>query len=526
MKVLYFVVNLLFATASPSPDTNSQKDDGACPIPPLPKHLTEFYINGRWVSPASTQSSTLFQVTNPSYNEPIATIALGSFEDTEAAVQAAQNALPSWSHETSMRQRKAHVQELLHIYHRRSEEMAQLISAEMGAPMDFAREAQVGSGSHHIEQFLHALDYFEPEQRVPGSDEEEATTTIYLEPIGVVALITPWNWPMNQVTLKVIPALLVGCTCILKPSEMAPLSSLLFAEMMDEAGFPPGVFNLVNGDGAVVGSQLSAHPKIDMISFTGSTRAGRLISQAAATSNLKKVSLELGGKGANLIFADMGDALQEMVEAGVWSCFDNSGQSCNAPTRMLVERSVYDQSVAIATKLATGTDIVVQSADQEGDFYGPVSSRVQFDRVQNFIQVGIDQGAKLVAGGLGRPEGTNGKGFFVKPTIFADVKPNMTIMQEEIFGPVLSIMPFDSEEEAVEIANDTPYGLTNYVSTRSIERRRRLSHLLKSGMIEFNGVGADAGAPFAAVRASGNGREGGVWGLEDFCVVKVVSGVE
>jgi len=516
---MYFVLNFLLATASSPSEVN---DNGACPVPPLPKHLTEFYINGEWVAPH--QGGTAFNVINPSFDEPVATISLGSQPDTDKAVEAARKALPGWSQERSLDERKIFVEKLLNIYYRRSEEMAQLISAEMGSPIDHARDAQTGSGSYHMEQFLRALEHFEQEQLVPGVHPDEASTTIYLEPIGVVALITPWNWPMNQVTLKVIPALLVGCTCILKPSEMAPLSSLLFAEMIDEAGFPPGVFNLINGDGAGVGSQLSAHNDIDMISFTGSTRAGRLISQAAASSNLKKVSLELGGKGANIIFADVGSDLEEVVQSGVWSCFDNSGQSCNAPTRMLVERSVYNQAVAIAAGMTNGKDVTTRTANTEGDFYGPVSSRAQFDRVQKFIQLGIDEGAKLVAGGLGRPDGTNGKGFFVRPTVFADVTADMTIMEEEIFGPVLSIMPFDTEKQAVEITNGTPYGLTNYVSTQDPERRRRLARLLESGMVEINGVGADDGAPFAAVRASGNGREGGVFGMEDFCVLKVVSG--
>ena len=534
MRGLYFVLNLLFTTVTPvDTTTTNNKDEDACPSPLLPKHLLEFYINGTWVPPLNNNNNNnndpprTFDVINPSFDEPIATISLGSQEDTEAAVQAAQAALPAWSQGTSLQERKGYVERLLVIYQRRHEEMAQLISSEMGAPIDFARDGQVGSGSYHIEQFLQAVEYFDDERLVPGVHPEEATTTILLEPIGVVALITPWNWPMNQVTLKVIPALLVGCTCILKPSEMAPLSSLLFAEMMHEAGFPPGVFNLVNGDGAGVGTHLSSHWNVDMISFTGSTRAGRLISQAAAASNLKKVGLELGGKGANLIFADVpSEDLEDIVKAGVWSCFDNSGQSCNAPTRMLVERSIYDRAVEIATEAANGEDVMVKSAHEEGDFYGPVSSRIQYDRVQQFIQLGMEQGAKLVAGGPGRPEGTNGRGFFVRPTVFADVNTDMTIMQEEIFGPVLCIMPFDTEEEAVKITNGTPYGLTNYVYTEDVNRRRRLARSLKAGMVEMNGVGPDDGAPFAAMRASGNGREGGVWGLEEFTVIKVVSGVE
>ena len=542
MKGIFLLLSFLLATvvaanSNGNDNDNSNDNDASCPIPVvLPQHLLEFYINGTWVPPVSTttaaksneQAQTL-DVINPSYNEPIATISLGTSRDTNAAVQAAQDALVGWSQTRSLQTRKKYVKKLLKIYKKRHEEMAQLISAEMGAPIEDARGGQVASGSYHIEQFLRALDYFETERLVPGVERPDlASTTIHLEPIGVVALITPWNWPMNQITLKVIPALLVGCTCILKPSELAPLSALLFAEMIDEAGFPPGVFNLINGDGPGVGTDLSSHPNVDMISFTGSTRAGRLISQAAAASNLKKVSLELGGKGANIIFADVENIspLEAIISHGVWNCFDNSGQSCNAPTRMLVERSIYKRAVEIATETANADDMEVRAANEEGDFYGPVASGAQYDRVQSYIQLGIDQGAKLVAGGLGRPAGTNGRGFFVRPTVFVDVTADMTIAQEEIFGPVLSIMPFDTEEEAVAIANGTPYGLTNYVYTDDADRRRRLARSLKSGMIEMNGIGADDGAPFAAMRASGNGREGGVWGLEDFCVIKVVSGVE
>ena len=530
------VLILLHATVgAANSNDNSNDNDASCPIPVvLPQHLLDFYINGTWVPPVSTATTEeatkaqTLEVINPSYNEPIATISLGTSEDTNAAVQAAQDALVDWSQTRSLQTRKKYVKKLLKIYKRRREEMAQLISAEMGAPLEDARGGQVASGSYHIEQFLHALDHFNTQRRVPGVRPDWASTTIHLEPIGVVALITPWNWPMNQITLKVIPALLVGCTCILKPSEMAPLSALLFAEMMDEAGFPPGVFNLINGDGPGVGTDLSSHPNVDMISFTGSTRAGRLISQAAAASNLKKVSLELGGKGANIIFADVENisTLESIISHGVWNCFDNSGQSCNAPTRMLVERSIYKRAVKIATKTAQAENMEVRAANEEGDFYGPVASGAQYDRVQSYIQLSIDQGAKLVAGGLGRPAGTNGRGFFVRPTVFVDVTVDMTIAKEEIFGPVLSIMPFDTEEEAVAIANGTPYGLTNYVYTDDADRRRRLARSLQSGMIEMNGIGADDGAPFAAMRASGNGREGGVWGLEDFCVIKVVSGVE
>jgi len=338
-----------------------------------------------------------------------------------------------------------------------------------------------------------------------------------MEPIGVVGLITPWNWPMNQVVLKVLPAMAAGCTMVLKPSEIAPLSSHLFAEMVDEAGFPPGVFNMVHGDGLGVGSQLSCHLDVDMISFTGSTRAGVAITKAAANT-VKRVALELGGKGANIIFAD---ADERAVRRGVRQCMGNTGQSCNAPTRMLVQRDIYDHSVKIADDVANS--IAIARADRKGPHLGPVVSEVQFNKIQGLIQVGIDEGAQLVAGGIGRPEGLN-RGYFVRPTVFADVEPNMTIATEEIFGPVLSIIPFDSEEEALTIANDSVYGLTDYVQTTDPERAKRMARRLRAGMVEINGNSRGAGAPFGGTRQSGNGREGGVWGLEEFLEVKSVSG--
>ncbi|MGR3520859.1 MAG: aldehyde dehydrogenase family protein, partial [Roseovarius sp.] len=330
-------------------------------------------------------------------------------------------------------------------------------------------------------------------------------------------MITPWNWPMNQITLKVIAALVAGCTMVLKPSEESPLDALIFAEIIDAAGLPRGVFNLVNGDGAGVGSQLSAHADVDMISFTGSARAGRLISRSAADT-LKRVSLELGGKGANLIF---GDADEKAVKRGVLHCMNNTGQSCNAPTRMLVERDRYDRTVEEAAAIAEG--LKVGPASEPGRHIGPVVNATQFQKVQNLIQTGIDEGARLVAGGTGRPEGFN-KGFYVRPTVFADVTNDMTIAQEEIFGPVLSIIPFDTEEEGVRVANDTPYGLTNYVQTGDPARANRLARALRSGMVEMNGKSRGAGAPFGGMKQSGHGREGGKWGIEDFLEVKAVSG--
>jgi aldehyde dehydrogenase (NAD+) len=340
---------------------------------------------------------------------------------------------------------------------------------------------------------------------------------IVLQPIGVVGLITPWNWPMHQVALKVIPALLSGCTMVLKPSEFAPLSARIFAEIVDEAGVPPGVFNLVFGDGATTGSRLSNHPDIAMVSFTGSTAAGRTVLRNGAET-FKRVALELGGKGANLVFAD---ADGEAVERGVRRCFSNSGQSCNAPTRMLVERSIYDETIETARRIAES--VAVGQPEVAGPHIGPVVSGRQFDRVQGLIDTGISEGARLVVGGPGRPSGFN-RGFFVQPTIFADVDNRMTIARDEIFGPVLSIIPFDNEEHAVEIANDTVYGLTNYVQSADGARRNRLALRLRSGIVEMNGQPTGAGAPFGGVGHSGNAREGGVWGIEEFMVTKTVSG--
>ncbi len=471
----------------------------------------DFYIDGAWVAPARPND---FEVIDPSTEDPCAVISLGSQADTDAAVAAARRAFDAWAFDTSPADRRALVEKLFEIYQRRSEEMAQAISLEMGAPIDMAREQQAPCFDWHAKNFLKAFEDFQFERPL---GPHAPTDRILYEPVGVVGMITPWNWPMNQVTLKAVPAMLVGCTMILKPSEIAPLSSLLFAEFVDEAGFPKGVFNLVNGDGPGVGTQLSGHPDVDMISFTGSTRAGIAIQKNAAET-LKRVHLELGGKGANLIFAD---ADEKAVQRGARHCFNNSGQSCNAPTRMLVERSYYDKAVEIAAETANSTK--VGSAHEPGRHIGPVVSQAQFDKIQGLIQKGIDEGARLVAGGLGRPEGFN-RGFYVRPTVFADVSNDMTIAREEIFGPVLSIIPFDTEEEALRIANDTPYGLTNYVQSQDDARRVRLARRLRSGMVEMNGKSRGAGSPFGGMKASGNGREGGIWGLEDFCEVKAVSG--
>jgi aldehyde dehydrogenase (NAD+) len=470
----------------------------------------EFYINGAWVGPSTPRDCP---VINPSTEEACAIISLGSADDLNAAVTAAKAAFPAWA-ATPPAQRRAVVERILQQYHARLEDLAQAISMEMGAPIDMAREEQAPCLPWHLENFLTAFDAME---WIRPLGPHAPNDRIALEPIGVVGLITPWNWPMNQIALKVIPAILAGCTCILKPSEESPLNAMIFAEFCHDAGLPPGVFNLVNGDGAGVGAAMSAHPDIEMISFTGSTRAGRAIS-AAAAQTLKRVTLELGGKGANIIFADAGEAA---VARGVQKMMLNSGQSCNAPSRMLVERSLYPRAVQVAAETAAA--IRVAPAHLPGDHIGPVVNKRQWDQIQGYIAKGIDEGARLVAGGLGLPEGVN-RGYFVRPTVFADVRPGMTIEREEIFGPVMCIIPFDSEDQALHIANDTPYGLTNYVQTQDGARRNRLARALRSGMVEMNYQGRGAGSPFGGVKASGRAREGGHWGLEEFLEVKAISG--
>ena len=469
-----------------------------------------FYINGSWVEP---ELSNDFDVIDPSTEETCAVISLGSQADTNKAVAAARASFESWMF-TPKNERLQLIESILEEYQKRAEDMANAISLEMGAPIEMARQQQVGTGLNHIKGFINVFKDFNFDQNL---NENTPNDKILYEPVGVCGLITPWNWPMNQVTLKAIPAIAAGCTMILKPSEVAPLSSIVFSEILHEAGCPAGVFNMVNGDGVGVGSQLSAHPDVDMISFTGSTRAGIAISKAAADT-LKRVTLELGGKGANLIFAD---ANEKSIKNGVLRVMNNSGQSCNAPTRMIVEESIYEKAVSIAAEVAES--IKVSSGHETGRHIGPVVSEVQFDKIQNLINKGVEEGAKLVAGGPGRPEGLN-RGYYVKPTVFADVTQNMTIYNEEIFGPVLSIMPFTNEDHAVELANDTNYGLTNYVQSEDNEKRNRVARRLRSGMVEMNGLPRSSGSPFGGYKQSGNGREGGIWGLEDFSEVKSVFG--
>ena len=469
----------------------------------------DFYINGNWVKP--TQKNDL-EVIDPSTEEVCAIISLGSEKDTDDAVKAAKNSFEVWWG-TSKEKKIELLNNLLEIYKKRSLEMAEAISKEMGAPKDWSINEQSQSGEDHIKTFINNYENFKFENYL----NEEQGNYIAYEPIGVCALITPWNWPINQIALKVLPALAAGCTMILKPSEIAPLSGMLFAEMIDEAGFPNGVFNLVNGDGPGTGTQLSSHPDIDMVSFTGSTRAGKLITKNAADT-IKRVSLELGGKGANIVFSD---AEEKAVKRGVRRVFNNSGQSCNAPTRLLVEKSIYERAVKEAIEVAEKTTVDV--ANKEGQHIGPVVSKVQYDKIQNLINKGIEEGAKLVAGGPDRPSHLN-KGYFVKPTVFADVNNEMTIAKEEIFGPVVSIIPFSTEEEAIKISNDTAYGLTNYIQTNDTDKAHRVARQLRSGMVEINGAGFADGSPFGGYKQSGNGREGGKWGIEEFLEVKSISG--
>ena len=470
----------------------------------------KFYINGKWVSPKSNKS---IQVINPATEEVCAEISLGSKEDVNDAVLSAKEAFKTWAF-SSKKERLEPLEKLYELYKKRWSDIAETITTEMGAPKDFSTKLQAGTGAAHIKTFIRYLKEFDFEK--PLGEHAKNQRLIY-EPKGVCALITPWNWPMNQTCLKVMPALASGCTMILKPSEVAPLSAMILTELIDEAGFPPGVFNLVNGDGATTGDALTSHPDINMISFTGSTRAGALISQNAA-KDFKRVSLELGGKGANIIFKD---ADPEAIERGALRCFRNSGQSCNAPTRMLVEKSMYDEAVERVKKFAN--TMKVGDPKKEGEHIGPVVSEVQYKKIQSLIQKGIDEGAKLVAGGVGKPDGID-KGYFVKPTAFADVNNQMEIARTEIFGPVLSIIPFENEEEAISIANDTDYGLTNYIQTKDKEKANRVARRLRSGMVDVNGAGIAVDAPFGGFKHSGIGREAGKEGLLEFLEVKSVGG--
>jgi aldehyde dehydrogenase (NAD+) len=467
----------------------------------------QFYIDGKWVDPATPRT---LEVINPANEEAFARISLGSKADVDKAVAAARRAFETFSR-TSKDDRIALLQAIMGAYQKRYGEMVETISREMGAPLGLSKAAQAATGLGHLNETLKILKEFEF-TRVRG------TTAIVHEPVGVCGLITPWNWPINQITCKVAPALAAGCTMVLKPSEIAPMSALLFAEILHEAGVPAGVFNLINGDGPTVGEAMSAHPGIDMMSFTGSTRAGIAVAKAAADT-VKRVSQELGGKSANIVLDDAD--LQKAVAQGVSSCFSNSGQSCNAPTRMFVARGKQDQAIEIAKTAAA--KVKVGDPFAEGTTMGPVVSEVQFNKIQALIKKGIEEGATLVTGGLGRPEGLN-RGYFVRPTIFADVTNDMTIAREEIFGPVLSMLPYDSEQEAIRQANDTVYGLSGYVQSANLEHAREVASQFRTGNVHINGAGADFTAPFGGYKQSGNGREWGDFGFDEFLEVKAVMG--
>jgi aldehyde dehydrogenase (NAD+) len=467
----------------------------------------KFYIDGKWVNPNEVRDR---QVTNPATEEPLATISLGGPADVDKAVAAAKRAFDSYS-QTTVAERVALLQRIIEVYKAKSEEMAQTISREMGCPLSLARAAQAAAGSGHLLEIVKVLEHFQFE-------ELKGSTLMRKEPIGVCGLITPWNWPMNQIAAKVAPALAAGCTVVLKPSEMAPLSAYLFAQILEEAGVPPGVFNLVNGDGPTVGAAIAAHLDVAMVSFTGSTRAGVAVALAAAPT-VKRVTQELGGKSAHIILDDAD--LDSAVKEGAQACFRNSGQSCNAPTRMLVPRSKMAQAAAAAKKTAEATNVGDPLADATN--IGPLASQAQFDKVQRLIHVGIAEGARVIAGGPDRPEELS-KGYFVRPTVFADVRNDMTIAREEIFGPVLCMIPYEDEEDAVRIANDTHYGLSGFVSSADVERARRVAKRIRSGNVHINNARVDFGGCFGGYKQSGNGREWGEAGLAEFLELKSIFG--
>lgn len=467
----------------------------------------KFYIDGEWMEPSTPKT---MPVINPSTEEAFAEVALGGPEDVDKAVAAARRAFPSFS-QTSKAERLDLLRQILGVYMKHYNEMAATISQEMGAPKKLAVTAQAGTGKLHLEKMIEALEGF-------AFETQRGTTLIAREPIGVAGFITPWNWPVNQIMCKVAPALAAGCTMVLKPSEIAPLNAVLFTEILHEAGVPKGVFNLVNGEGPVVGAAISSHPDIDMVSFTGSTRAGIDVAKRAA-GTVKRVHQELGGKSANIILRDAD--FQTAVKKGAFACFNNSGQSCNAPARMLVPAERHDEAAEIA-KAAVETQRI-GPADLDGVTLGPVVSQLQFEKIQRLIDVGIAEGAELVAGGPGRPVDLN-RGYFVRPTVFGRVSPGMTIAREEIFGPVLSIIPYEEEEQAVEIANDTVYGLASYIQAGDIDRARALARRMRSGSVYINYPAWDGHSPFGGYKQSGNGREYGEWGLAEFLEIKGIVG--
>ncbi len=473
------------------------------------KDCRKFYIDGKWVDPATAHD---FPIINPANEQPVAIISLGSAADVDRAVAAAKRAFESYS-ETSLQERLDLLRRIIEVYQSKMEEMAAAISQEMGAPSSLSRKAQAPAGLAHLLETAKVLEHFKFE-------ELKGSTLMRKEPVGVCGLITPWNWPMNQIVCKVAPALAAGCTMVLKPSEFAPLSAYLFAQILHEAAVPPGVFNLVNGDGHTVGAAISSHPDVAMVSFTGSTRAGVAVAVAAAPT-VKRVTQELGGKSANILLDDAD--FERAVKQGVQECFRNTGQSCNAPTRMLVPRAKMAEVITAARQASETTKVGDPLAEDTG--VGPLASKAQFDKVQRLINKGVEEGAKLVAGGPGRPEGIS-KGYFVKPTVFADVSNDMTIAREEIFGPVLCIIPYEDEDDAVRIANDTPYGLSGFVTSGNRERAVRVAKRLRSGNVHINGARIDFGGCFGGYKQSGNGREWGEAGLEEFLELKAIFGYE
>lgn len=469
---------------------------------------SSLYIDGRWVDPA--EPGRWITVINPATEEEVGWVAAGSAADADAAVQAAYRTFPAFSQSTR-EERLGLLEAILDGYRRRLPDIAAAMTAEIGIPKTFSEKVQARIGEWHLETAIKVLRDYEFEQ-------DWDTTRIIREPVGVCSLISPWNWPMNQVVVKVAPALAAGCTMVLKPSQYSPLSTLLLVEAIHEAGVPAGVFNLVNGPGSLLGEILATHPLVDMVSITASTSVGAAVAQAAAGS-IKRVSQELGGKSAYIVFEDVN--LEKVIAAGVRACMRNSGQSCNAPTRMLVARPVYDEAVEIAARTASG--LLVGDPQDPDTFMGPVAGKKQYETIVGYIESGLAEGARLVAGGPERPEGLE-RGYFVKPTVFADVNNNMRIAREEIFGPVLTMIPFGDEDEAVAIANDSEYGLSGYVSSSDVDRARRVARRLRTGMVHLNGASTDMKAPFGGYKKSGNGREWGRFGLEDFLEVKAVMG--
>ncbi len=471
-------------------------------------HETKLYIDGRWVDPVET--GRWITVVDPATEQEVAQVAAGSETDIDVAVRAAHRAFPSYS-ATSREERLELLEGILEGYKRRLSEIAAAMTTEVGIPKSFSEKVQACIGKRHLETAIKVL-------REYPFEEEWGATQIIREPVGVCSLISPWNWPMNQVIVKIAPALAAGCTMVLKPSQYSPLSTLLLVEVMHEAGVPAGVFNVVNGPGAYLGEALATHPLVDMVSVTASTEVGAAVARAAAGS-IKRVSQELGGKSAYIVFEDVD--LQKVIAAGVRACMRNSGQSCNAPTRMLVARSAYDEAVEIAAR--TAGELRVGDPWDSDTFMGPVAGKKQYDTVTGYIESGLSEGARLVAGGPGRPEGLT-RGYYVKPTVFADVTSSMRIAREEIFGPVLAMIPFEDEDGAVAIANDSEYGLSGYVSSQDVERARRVARRLRTGMVHLNGASTDMAAPFGGYKRSGNGREWGRFGLEDFLEVKAIMG--